>query len=387
MTSNSESKRLPAELPTAAAARWSLLLGSRRGSPIHAAAEPDPIGGALDVLYGVGDPLPDSRAGALERLRRLDTLERILPDEACAMAREDALRGRALDALLAHPEQLRPVHLAPIEPTAEVIARLLRVADVLPAATRDALREKVDVLARRISSQLESTLSAASGRGAAASDGGLRRTGSSLDVARTLRHNLRNYDPVKRQLGVDRLYFHRARSHRPPTRVIIALDSSGSMDSARLHAVLMAAVLTRIPHLDPRLLLFDTRVMDVSDQLQDPVGLLLGTRLGGGTDLGAALTQAARLAEDPRRALVVLISDFEPGGSRARFVNGVRALTDRGVTLLCLHPAEPMEPSAPDAGRTWRAELKALGIPVHDCPAGDPAGPLASVLGRHGSRA
>src|SRR5690606_20743254 len=83
-------------------------------------------------------------------------------------------------------------------------------------------------------------------------------------------------------LGVDRLYFHRARSHRPPTRVIIALDSSGSMDSARLHAVLMAAVLTRIPHLDPRLLLFDTRVMDVSDQLQDPVGLLLGTRLGAG---------------------------------------------------------------------------------------------------------
>lgn len=377
MTSNSEPKRPSSALPTSASARWSLILGTPPPSIAGSAEHENPLARILDGMYGAAQEGAERPARVQERLRLADALLGVLPDEACALAREDALGNDGLATLLAHPERLRPSHLERLEPTAPLIARLLRVADALPEATRDSLRAQVARLVERLSAQVEGPSREAVTRAPGARGSGRRLPGARLDVLRTLRHNLRHYDPASQQLGIERLFFRAAGRGHAPMRVIIALDSSGSMDDARLYGVLVASVLAQLPQVEPRLLLFDTRTMDLSERLQDPVGVLLDVRMGGGTDLGAAVSHAKRLVEEPTRTLLVLISDFEPGGSRERFMSGLQTLSEWGVRLLCLRPPPHSEGAPAD---TWVADLAALDVPVHDCAPEDLATPIAAVL-------
>ncbi len=49
-----------------------------------------------------------------------------------------------------------------------------------------------------------------------------------------------------------------------------------------------------IPAVKTKMVVFDTAVADLTEELSDPVELLFGVQLGGGTDINAALTIASR---------------------------------------------------------------------------------------------
>jgi len=61
------------------------------------------------------------------------------------------------------------------------------------------------------------------------------------------------------------------------------------MASSVVYASIFAAVLASIPALRTRLAVFDTVVADLTEDLADPVDVLFGIQLGGGTDINQAL--------------------------------------------------------------------------------------------------
>jgi len=92
------------------------------------------------------------------------------------------------------------------------------------------------------------------------------------------------------------------------------------------------------------------------------VETLMKVQLGGGTDIGQAVSYAARLVENPRRTIVVLISDFEEGAPVQQLYSAAKYLIDSGVTLLGLAALE--SDASPRYDHTVAAQLVKLGAHV-----------------------
>ena len=163
------------------------------------------------------------------------------------------------------------------------------------------------------------------------------------------------------------LFFLQRQQRKLPWEIIILVDQSGSMLDSVIHSAVLAAIFTGLRSLKTRLVLFDTQVVDVSDRVGDPVEVLLGVQLGGGTDIAQALSYAATKVNNPRRTMVVLISDFYEGGSAKQLLTTAKRLHDSGVKLLGLaaldQRAEPIR-AEPDYDRELAQRLVNLGMEV-----------------------
>ena len=161
--------------------------------------------------------------------------------------------------------------------------------------------------------------------------------GGPLDLAKTLRTNLRHYDPERARIYPEQLWFQERRQKRLETwQIILLVDQSGSMLSSTIHAAVTAAVLHGLPGIKSHLVVFDTEVVDLTDEVGDPVKTLMQVQLGGGTDIAQAVRYAAQLVRAPKRAIVVLITDFYEGGEAASLIQEVKALSGEGTLVLGL---------------------------------------------------
>jgi Mg-chelatase subunit ChlD len=175
----------------------------------------------------------------------------------------------------------------------------------------------------------------------------MMKVAKNFDARSTVRRNLAHYDPQAKKLFIQTPYFFsRVRRHVDRWQVIIVVDESGSMADSVIHSAVTAAVFFGIRTLRTHLILFDTNVVDVTADCADPVETIMKVQLGGGTDIGGALSYAASLVDNPRRTIVVLITDFCEGAPVERLYAVTKALIESGVTLLGLaaldERAEPM---------------------------------------------
>ena len=118
--------------------------------------------------------------------------------------------------------------------------------------------------------------------------------------------------------------------------VIICMDTSGSMASSVVYAGIYAAVLASLNAVTTRLVMFDTAVVDVSDQLHDPVELLFGIRLGGGTNIERAVGYCQQQVTRPHDTILILITDLYEGGDKEGLHKRVAALVADGVQVVVL---------------------------------------------------
>src|SRR4029453_14396318 len=102
---------------------------------------------------------------------------------------------------------------------------------------------------------------------------------------RTIRANLQHYLPEHRTVVPERLVGYGRRQQAVQRDVVLAIDQSGSMAESVVYASVLGAVLASLRSLRTSLVVFDTAVVDLTDRLDDPVDLLFGTQLGGGTDI------------------------------------------------------------------------------------------------------
>lgn len=186
-----------------------------------------------------------------------------------------------------------------------------------------------------------------------------------LDFKRTLRENLKTYDPAVGSIVPERIYFSQREYRQKPWHLIVLVDQSGSMGQAAIFTSIFAAIWAGVPALETHLVAFDTSVVDLSDQLADPVDLLFGLQLGGGTDIGRAVGYAQTLVRKPAKTILVLMSDFYEGGNARVFLSRVQDLLDSGVTLLGLLPVNSR--GRPFHDKALTARLVRLGMHIAAC--------------------
>jgi len=244
---------------------------------------------------------------------------------------KELVRRRGIAEIMEKPELLEK-----IEPNLELVKTLLTHRDLLNPKTRVLARkiiEKVvEELKRKMQVQVEQAITGAIRRDRHSP----RKVFRNLDLKTTIRRNLKNYDEKMGKLLVDRVYFYAAERKKKPWHVIVVVDQSGSMLESAIFSAVMASIFAELPAVKTSLVLFDTEVVDLSDQVGQPVDVLLSIQLGGGTEITKGLMYANELVRQPSRTIVVLITDFYEGRPESDLVAQTRLMADGGVRMIGL---------------------------------------------------
>jgi Mg-chelatase subunit ChlD len=350
--------------------RWRLVLG---GDPAdgtgHALSGRDAaMDGALTALYGKGNGTPRSgkdRAAGLGAsapavARWLGDIRSYFPSSVVQVMQRDAIDRLGLATLLLEPEMLEAV-----EADVHLVGTLLSLHQAMPDTTKETaravVRKVVEDLEKRLATRTRATVTGALDRSA--------RTGRprhhDIDWNRTIAANLKHYLPEHRTIVPERLVGYGRAAHSVKKEVVLCVDQSGSMAASVVYASVFGAVLASMRSLDTRLVVFDTAVVDLTDQLDDPVDVLFGTRLGGGTDINRALAYCQSRITRPADTVVVLISDLYEGGIRDEMLKRVAAMRSAGVEFVALLALS--DEGTPAYDRDHAASLAALGAPAFAC--------------------
>ena len=296
-------------------------------------------------------------SGPLSAPEWLRGVRRLFPASTVEHLQREGLQRYGLTELLTDPEVL-----AQAQPSMDLVRTLLSCRSLLPPESMGEARRLIRSVIAELEARLARSIRARfHGRRRRGQHGG-RRSLAELDWPTTLRRNLKHYDHAADALVLRQLYFH-ARQQRPrPWELVLLVDQSGSMLDSVIHAAVVATVFSGLPMLKTRLILFDTRIVDLGEQLADPVETLLSLQLGGGTDIAAALAYAAGCIQQPSRSLLVLISDFYEGGDAAALLEHTRRLAGSGVKLLGLAALD--REAQPDYDHQRAQELAACGMAI-----------------------
>ncbi|NGO72689.1 vWA domain-containing protein, partial [Streptomyces boncukensis] len=297
---------------------------------------------------------------APQAARWLGDIRTYFPSSVVQVMQRDAIDRLGLSALLLEPEMLEAV-----EPDVHLVGTLLSLSRAMPESSRETaravVRKVVAELEKRLATRTRSTLTGALDRSAKVH----RPRHRDIDWNRTIRANLKNYLPEHRTVVPERLIGYGRAAQSVKKEVVLCIDQSGSMAASVVYASVFGAVLASMRALDTRLVVFDTSVVDLTDELDDPVDVLFGTQLGGGTDINRALAYCQSRITRPAETVVVLISDLYEGGIREEMLKRVAAMKAAGVqfvTLLALS-----DEGAPSYDREHAASLAALGAPAFAC--------------------
>lgn len=348
--------------------RWRLVLGTAAEAELGGLGSADDaaMDGALSTLYDSDPPAasgPRSAGlqGSAPRVARwLGDIRTYFPSSVVEVMQRDAIERLNLTQLLLEPELLEAV-----EPDVHLVGTLLSLNRVMPETTRSTARAVVEQVVRDIERRMAArTVAAVTGaldRAARVS----RPRPRDIDWDRTIRKNLAHYLPEQRTVVPERLVGYGRRAKAVRRDVVLAIDQSGSMASSVVYASVFGAVLASMRSLRTSLVVFDTEVVDLTEHLSDPVDVLFGTQLGGGTDINRALAYCQTLVTRPEETLFVLISDLYEGGIRDDMLRRVNALKESGAQVIVLLALS--DDGAPAYDHDNAAALDALGIPAFAC--------------------
>jgi Mg-chelatase subunit ChlD len=340
--------------------RWRLILGGEGadGTGFILDGTDLAIDRALGALYdsersgGLGSSAPNIA-------RWLGDIRTYFPSSVVKVMQQDALERLNLRQMLLQPELLES-----IEPDVHLVANLLALKGVMPSKTKDTARMVVRRVVEELEKQLANPLRQAV-RGALNRSARNRRPHhNEMDWPRTIRANLKNYQPAYHTIIPEvRIGFGHKRSALRD--LILCVDESGSMATSVVYAGIFGAVLASLPALKTQVVVFDTAVVDLTEELSDPVELLFGTQLGGGTDINRALTYCQNLVRQPHDTILVLISDLFEGGNREEMLKRSASLVASGVQVIALLALN--DEGAPAYDHNVASAFAGLGIPAFAC--------------------
>ncbi len=350
--------------------RWRLLLGGPAEEALQPGltADEQQMDRALAALYDADEPTADgrtSRGGGLGRsapsvARWLGDIRTYFPTSVVQVLQRDAIERLDLASLLLEPELLDTV-----QPDVHLAATLVSLGRVMPETTRRTARlvvaKVVAEVERRVAQRTRSAVGGAVDRSARTS----RPRPRDIDWNATIAANLEHYLPEHRTVVPERLVGHARSSPAVRRDVVVALDQSGSMAESVVFGAVFAAVLASIRSLRTSLVVFDTEVVDLTAHLDDPVDVLFGCQLGGGTDINRGVAYAAGLVRQPENTLLVLVTDLFEGGDAEQLLRRLGALVRSGVTVVVLLALS--DAGAPAYDHDHAAALEALGVPAFAC--------------------
>ena len=262
----------------------------------------------------------------------INQIHELFPKQTIERLEKDALERYQINEIVTNPDVL-----ARAQPSTTLMKAVLRTKhlmnqDVLKAA-QALVRKVVEKLMQELAEDVHSAFQGAVNRRRRS----FLKIAKNFDIETTLRRNLKNYDADLQRVILETPYFF-SRSQRQVDRwqIIILVDESGSMLDSVIHSAVTAAIFYGLKMMKVHLCIFDTSVVDLTDQIVDPVETLMKVQLGGGTDIGQAVAYAAEIIENPDRTIVALITDFYEGAPEHRLFSAAKHLIDSGVTCLGL---------------------------------------------------
>jgi hypothetical protein len=368
-----------------AAERWRLLLGEAGQAGLGGCTHPGALGmdRALAWLYGRddgqdrGDTLDRHGGSGPSQLSVPDWINQIhelFPKETIERLERDAIQRYGIDEVVTNPEVLERA-----TPNPALLQAVLRTKHLMNPQVLAMARKLVEKVVRELMDKLARELQRAFAGSRKPHRLSLRGSHSQFAARQTLQRNLRHYDPQRKRLVIERPLFHvHTRRVLEPWQVFLLVDQSGSMVGSVIHAAVTAACLWGLPGIRTHLVAFDTEIVDLSDSVSDPVETLMAVQLGGGTFIGKAVGYAAERIEVPRRAIVVVISDFYEGMAEHVLLGHVRALVGQGSTVLGLAALD--ERADPVYDRELAGKLVEAGAHVGAMTPGQLAAWLAEKL-------
>ena len=290
----------------------------------------------------------------------VDQVSELFPHQAKEVLERELVQRRGIAELLEQPRLLEKV-----EPNMELVKTLLTHKDLLNPNTRVLARKIIEKVVNELKEKLKVQVQAAITGAIRRDRHSPRRVYRNLDLKTTLRRNLKNYDAERGKLLVDQLFFFAAERKKRPWHVIVTVDQSGSMLDSAIFSAIMASIFAELPAVRTSLVLFDTEVVDLSNQVGQPVDVLLSIQLGGGTDITKALQYDQQLVREPARTIVVLITDFYEGRDERDLVQQVRVLAEAGVRMIGLGALG--YDARPAYNKTTAGKLRKVGMDVLVC--------------------
>ncbi len=340
--------------------RWRLILGGNEadGTGITLTQEEQRIDQSLEAVYN-----SDRRGGlgssAPKVSRWLGDIREFFPQTVVQVIQRDAIKRLNITSLLTEKEMLETV-----VPDVHLVATLMSLSRVIPEKNkemaRQVVRKVVDELLRKLSAPTQQAVTGALNRSA-------RRRNpryNEIDWKTTITKNLKNYQPEYKTI-IPEVRIGYGKKRKAMKDIILCLDQSGSMGTSVIYSGIFGSVLASIPAVSTRMVVFDTAVVDLTDDLQDPVDLLFGVQLGGGTDIARALTYCQGVITRPQDTVLVLVTDLYEGGDAREMRKKFVSLVNSGVQLIVLPALN--DDGAPSYDKDHAEFLANIGVPTFAC--------------------
>lgn len=341
--------------------RWRLMLGKDADEALNEVKLDESEQGmdnAMTALYG------SERKGGLGAsnpnvARWLGDIRTYFPVSVVKVMQQDALQRLNLTQMLLEPELLESV-----VPDVNLVANLMSMSKVIPektkATAREVVRKVVDELLKKLQTPMQQAIIGALNRATR----NRRPKHNEINWHLTILKNLKHYQPDYQTI-IPEIRIGYGRKRRSIKDIIMCVDQSGSMASSLVYAGIFGAVMASMPAINTRMIVFDTEVVDLTEELEDPVDFLFGVQLGGGTDIAKALNYVESQISRPTETILVLITDLYEGGNQQEMRKKMQQITESGVQMVCLLALD--DQGSPSFDRQNAAFLASLDVPTFAC--------------------
>lgn len=300
--------------------------------------------------------------GSSPRLAKwLGDIRNYFKEDVVTVIQQDAIEKKGMKQLLFEPEMLKNV-----QPNVQLVGTLMALKGQIPERTKETARMVVRAVVEQIKLALEQKIRQAV-------LGALNRrehspipNASTIDWKWTIGRNLKNYQPALKTIVPERVYFYSRAQRSNNWTVIVDMDQSGSMADSVVYGAVCGSIFASLPALETHVIAFDTEVVDLTEQCgNDPVDMLFGVQLGGGTDINKSVGYCEKFIKEPKSTLFILITDLFEGGNQAQLVRRLGEMAASGVRAMCLLALN--DSGKPCFDESLAKKLAALGIPCFAC--------------------
>ena len=353
--------------------RWRLILGEgsqqrlqNAGGGFELTEEDLLMDAALSQIYGGSSENVDSAAGgngpsSPKLTKWLGDLRTLFSPMEIRVIQNDAIERKGLKQLLFEPEMLET-----LEPDITTASLLLMLKDQIPARAKENARAYIAKIVEQINQLLADDIKRSVTSSLNKREHSPIPSAAALDHKMTIRRNLKHYDRTRSRLLPEHFYFfdHAARSGS--RTVILDIDQSGSMSQSAIYSSIMGCILASISSLRTHVIAFDTSVNDLTEKCTDPVDLLYGIQLGGGTDINKSVAYCETLITEPAKTTMFIVTDLYEGGNRAQLERRLAELKESGVNIIILLAIADSGKPSYDSGLANK--LAGMDIPCFACP-------------------
>lgn len=358
--------------------RWRLILGesskemleSFTGSSIELNNDEIVMDEALAAIYDKsteGEDLLSAKrsagkgASSPNIAKWLADIRTYFTEDVVSVIQNDAIEKKGLKQLLFEPEVLKNV-----QPDIDLVATFMTLKGKIPEKTKETARQLVRMVVKDINRRLESDLRKAISGALNKRNHSPIPSAVSIDWKYTINRNLKNYNKEHNKLIPERFFFFDRAKKMNKWNIILDMDQSGSMADSIIYGSIVGSILASISSLSTRIVAFDTSIVDLTEEYgNDPVDMLFGIQLGGGTDINKSVAYCQQFIADPSKTMFILLSDLLEGGNQASLIKRMEDMHESGVKVICLLALSDRGVPCYDEGLARR--LSKIGIPCFAC--------------------